>query len=83
MTHNKENNNLNFIENKFILFSTYKEDTQRFKSKKLQSYDLLEENENKKMGIINTGRWKKEEHQKFISACLEHGPNWKKVLTFF
>ena len=29
---------------------------------------------------IKEGRWERSEHQKFISACLTYGNNWKKVL---
>lgn len=31
---------------------------------------------------FNNGRWTKEEHFKFINACLKYGSNWKKVKKF-
>ena len=29
---------------------------------------------------IKQGRWEESEHQKFISACLTYGNDWKKVI---
>jgi SHAQKYF class myb-like DNA-binding protein len=31
---------------------------------------------------FNTGRWNKEEHQKFIEALLKHGNDWKSVQKY-
>src|SRR4051812_20770702 len=28
---------------------------------------------------LREGRWEKAEHEKFITACLTYGNNWKKV----
>jgi hypothetical protein len=35
---------------------------------------IIKENQN-----IQLGRWTREEHQKFIRACLKHGKRWQKV----
>lgn len=34
------------------------------------------------MGNFNTGRWSKEEHQKFLEAIKIHGRDWKKVQDY-
>ena len=38
------------------------------------------EEKNKNLYLLNTGNWEKEEHLRFVKACLNHGNNWKKVL---
>ena len=32
---------------------------------------------------INEGRWNKNEHQKFVTACFTYGCNWKKVINLY
>ena len=31
-------------------------------------------------GEIKSGKWSKEEHMKFLNACMNHGNNWFKVI---
>lgn len=32
---------------------------------------------------LREGRWERNEHEKFINACLTYGNNWKKVRKFY
>jgi hypothetical protein len=82
MTRNTNDEKLNNSDKKMMLFTTYKDNTMRiFKTKKLKRNGLLERKTIKKVGSMNVGRWKKEEHHKFLTACLKYGPDWKKVLS--
>lgn len=80
MTNHTNEEKVKFYEKNLMPFTTYKEKTKRiFKTKKLKRNGLLEKKSIIKIGGMNVGRWKKEEHHKFMNACLEHGPDWKKV----
>ena len=46
----------------------------------LKEIEIENENENSESNIpFQTGRWTKEEHQKFIEGILNYGNEWKKV----
>ena len=40
---------------------------------------IIEENSQTRCSIIHSGKWTKEEHIKFLNACMIHGNNWLKV----
>ena len=45
--------------------------TDKWLSTKNESQEMVEE--------IKSGKWSKEEHIKFLNACMNHGNNWFKV----
>jgi len=53
-----------------------------FSIKKMKRNGLLEKKQLKLRTILKRGRWTKEEHIRFIKACLLYGSKWKKVNTF-
>jgi hypothetical protein len=82
-----EYNDLNNSSNIKLKFHAYKAEASSlasegkiFRCKKLKRNGLLEKKLIKKDSNIQTGRWTKDEHVKFMSACLAHGPMWKKVI---
>jgi len=40
------------------------------------------ENKNEENCLGNNGRWKTNEHIRFLGGCLQYGNNWKKVETY-
>lgn len=65
-----------------VVFKTFKCENNKlgiFLTRKLKRNGLLEKRIIKKNGKIKTGRWEKDEHSRFINACLTYGPDWRKV----
>lgn len=57
----------------------FESDTKIFLLKK-SNRNVNSEKRNSKYNTRSAiGRWTKQEHQKFMKACLEYGNNWKKV----
>ena len=52
----------------------------KMKTKKFKS--LKKRNFVQKDGHFNTGRWQKDEHERFIEAILKFGNEWKKVQKY-
>ncbi len=69
----------NGIEN-FEMFIELKKEKSNAVPKKIKK---LKKRENKqKESHFNTGRWQKEEHQRFVEAILKFGNEWKKVQKY-
>lgn len=48
--------------------------------KKMKRNGLLEKKQLKLKTVLRKGRWTKEEHIRFIKACLLYGSKWRKVI---
>lgn len=51
-----------------------------FAIKKMKRNGLLERKQLKLKITLKKGRWTREEHVRFLKACLLHGSKWKKVI---
>ena len=55
-----------------------------FKICKYKRDGLLDKKHSKSENLNkNVGKWTKEEHQKFIRACLKHGKRWQMVKKIY
>ncbi len=54
-----------------------------FSIKKMKRNGLLEKKQLKLRTALKKGRWTREEHTRFLRACLLYGSKWKKVINFF
>ncbi len=50
-----------------------------FSIKKMKRNGLLEKKQLKLRRILRKGRWTREEHSRFLKACLLYGSKWRKV----
>lgn len=50
-----------------------------FSIKKMKRNGLLEKKQLKLITALKKGRWTREEHKRFLKACLLYGSKWRKV----
>jgi len=66
--------------NKISKSETINPNPAKFKFKIRTDKVLPTKNESQEMGEeIKSGKWSKEEHIKFLNACMNHGNNWFNV----
>lgn len=50
--------------------------------KKMKRNGLLEKKQLKLRTALTNGRWTRDEHRRFLKACLLFGSKWKKVILY-